>query len=511
MAQKYRFKTKPYKHQLSAVKNLLDRGWGGALLMEPRTGKTKTTIDWLSALATRGDIDRVVVICPNRVMGVWVNEFNLHAPISVNVTVWDSNARKTTKLQPVSGMYDLEVVIVNFEAFATPGKKTPSGRQSKTSGRFKFRKDLRKWIDGKPCAGVVDESHKIKSPSGRTSNMVVSMREDFSHRVILTGTPLTKAKRSHDVYMQWQFLNPDRFSDFPGVGDFKEYFGKWVRVEANGRAFPKYKGPRNVKELQSRMAKDSVIVRREDCFDLPPREDIVKFVHLKNSDGVYQQMADDMVAELESGSIAEASIKLVQSLRLSQVTSGFITTEEGDVERFGFEKADELTKILEDEFEKEESVVVAARWKADLDLIESLAEDIGYKVYSIRGGMKREETDRAIASFRKNVDTPAVMVIQPQAASMGIDLSRASTMIWYSHTSSWVDFTQACDRIALSRNSTTFIHLVAEKTIDEALLETLRTDTDMSKALMNNPRAMLTERSLNVDRAGKIEVKEGTT
>lgn len=476
--------------------------------MEPRTGKSKTTIDWLCALATKGEIDRAVIFCPNRVMGTWVNEINLHAPLSVNITVWDSKLRKDQKLSPVSGMYDLEIVVVNYEAFGVPGRKTKSGRQSKASGRFKFRTLLRKWIEGKPCAGVADESHKIKSPSGKVSNMVVSMHEDFSHRVILTGTPLTKAKRSHDIYMQWQFLNPERFSDTPTVDEFKNYFGRWVKVSANGHAWPKYKGPKNVKELQSRMAKDSVIVRREDCFDLPPREDVVKFVNLKASSGVYDQMAEDMIAELESGNVAEASIKLVQNLRLTQVTSGFITNEDGEFERFGFEKADELTKILEQAYEQEESIVVAARWRPDLDLIEGLGRDIGYPVYSVRGGLKREDTDRAIVQFRKS-DDPALMVIQPQAASLGIDLSRASTMVWYSHTPSWVDFTQACDRIALSRNSTTFIHLVAEATIDEGLLETLRTDGDMSKELLNNPRAMLTERSLRVDRAGRIDVKKG--
>src|SRR3546814_10797975 len=46
----YRFKTRPYAHQKEALRQLISNGYGGALLMEPRTGKTKTTIDYMSML-----------------------------------------------------------------------------------------------------------------------------------------------------------------------------------------------------------------------------------------------------------------------------------------------------------------------------------------------------------------------------------------------------------------------------------------------------------------------------
>lgn len=504
---KYPWKTKPYKHQVKAVKHLLNQKYGGALLMEPRTGKTKTTIDWLSILAMKKVIDRVVIVCPPRVMGTWVQEFHAHCPLIFNITVWDSKARKQP-LPPASSTFDLNVVIVNYDAFATPGKKLPSGRRSKTSGRFKVRKQLRDWLDGgATAAGVLDESHKIKSPSGRAANMLTSMGADFSRRLILTGTVITKANRAHDVYMQWKFLNPARFARFDSLAEFKNHFGRWVNVEGNGVAFPKYLGPRNMEELQDLMGKDAFIVRREDCFDLPPREDIIKFVDLKASRPIYEQMANDMIAELESGEIAEASIELVKLLRLSQITSGFVTTENGSIERIGMEKAKALEETLEPLLEAGQKVVVAARWRADLDLIEDMGESMGFKVWSVRGGKTREETDQAIVDFRR-YDDSAIMVIQPSASSLGIDLSTASHMIWYGHTPSWVDFTQACDRIALSRNSTTFIHLIANSSIDETLMETLRNDGDIAKQIMKRPEKALLGHTLDVDKNNRIEVKK---
>lgn len=500
--KKYRFKTKPYRHQFDALKRLLSQESGGALLMEPRTGKSKTTIDYLGALCLRDGLDRAIIFAPNRVLGTWVSEIGIHSPLNIKVTVWDAPARKAGPPPAVSGYYDLEVLLINYDAFGTPGKKTASGRPSKASGRYKTRSLLRKWIDGKPCAGILDESHKIKSPSGRVSNFVVSMSEDFKYRLILTGTPVTKAKRSHDVYMQWKFLNPERFSHVPSVKEFKSHYGRWI--EKNG--YPQYLGPKNLDEMHALMAKDAIIVRREDCFDLPPREDLVRFVRLKGaSKRAYDEMAEEMITELESGTLAEASIKIVQNLRLGQITSGFVTDDQGDMVRFGFEKADELKTIMADLLEKDEHLVVAARWVPDLELIEAMGRDMGYKVYSVRGGLKRAESDANIINFRKATE-PSLMVLQPSAAALGIDLSTASTMVWYSHTPSWVDFTQTCDRIALSRNSTTFIHLVAESTIDEGMLETLRLDGDLSKAVLNNPAAMLKGHTLTVDSSSKLKM-----
>lgn len=511
---KYRFKTKPYKHQLQALRKLLKSDFGGALLMEPRTGKSKTTIDFLSASNQMGRIDRAIIICPNRIIGTWVQEFHIHCPRNYNITVWDAEGRKTPP-PPVRGTYQLEVVIVNFEAFATPGKKTKSGRTSKASGRYKNRAQLLKWIgNGSTACIVVDESHKIKSPSGKASNFIAGLGPKVSKRLILTGTPLTKAKRAHDIYMQWKFLNPERFADLPTVGDFKAHYGRWKDVpvsnQPGARTFPKYIGPRNMKELQERMGHDAVVVLREDCFDLPPREDIIVPIKLKGSLSAYQQMAEEMIALLEDGDEASASIRLVQTLRLSQITSGFVTTDEGEIKRVGFEKHDALHEILEDMLEKEQKIVVAARWKPDLDLIEAMGHELGFKTYSIRGKVKRADSDKAILDFRDH-DGAALMVIQPQAASMGIDLSTASTMVWYSHVQSWVDFTQACDRIALSRSSTTFYHFVAENSIDEILMGTLANDTDVAKELMAHPERLLKGKQLDLDGSGRIHIKTAPT
>jgi SNF2 family DNA or RNA helicase len=518
---RYKFKTTPYAHQVEAIKKLVSNGFGGALLMDPRTGKTKTTIDYLSILAQAGKVDCVLIVCPSRVMDVWVEEFHTHCSLMANVLVWDSKTRRKGFLPPVSAAFDLTVVIVNYEAFGTPGKRLASGRRSKASGRFKHRTLIKKWVGKHNAAIVLDEAHKIKSPSGRASNMVVSMAGDFRYKVILTGTPVTKAKRIHDLYMQWSFLNPARLEelDIRTAAEMKEFTGVWI--SCNG--FPQWLRPKekNVEKLRAAIHKDAYAVKRSECFDLPPRDvEIIKVPLSRVSAKAYDDLATKMVAEVQEWRelneekkelqrekaskpkleklereihTVEASIALVQRLRLAQVTSGIATTDDDKLIRIGREKLDTLADLLEDIFEKEEKVVIAARFKADLNSITRLVRSMKVPAFELRGGMKREDTTANIRRF-KTYDGPAAFIMQPQAGSLGIDLSSASRMIWYSLTPSWVDYTQSCDRIALSRNSTTFTYLLAEGTVDEVQYEELEQDGSVARMITDNPEVFLRNR-----------------
>lgn len=495
----YRFKTRPYSHQKEALRKLISNGFGGALLMEPRTGKTKTTIDYMSMLHMKRGVRRFLVVAPTRVMGVWAEELHNHCPYMVQTIIWDSRTRrKMPTLPDTMGPYDMQVVVINYEAFATPGRKLPSGRRSKASGRFKTRDTLLKWAalgggkrNDRNVAMILDESHKIKSPSGKAATMVVSMQGYFGWRVILTGTPVTKAKKIADLYMQWKFLNPARLREL-GItthAEMQDMTGKWI--DRNG--YPQFVGTKQfgLAKVHEAIHKDSYAVKREECFDLPPRDNIHEYVTLKGETArVYDEMAEEMVARLENGEITEASVALVLALRLAQITGGTTKTTDGNIVRVGREKLDAIKPHLEDALEREEKLVIAARFKPDMDAVASMATKLGLKVWQIRGGIKREETDEAIREFRK-WDDAGVMVVQPQAASLGIDLSTASKMIWLSLTPSYVDFTQCCDRIALSRTSTTFVYMLAQGTVDELLMETLENDHDIAQRIITRPELLL--------------------
>lgn len=503
---KYKWKTRPYKHQVRGVKFALRQfreGHGVAFLMEPRTGKTKTTIDTLGALHLMHGLRKAVVIAPNRVLDTWVEEFHTHCPFNVQTTVWDKDARQHPLPARVSA-YDMQVVIVNYEAFGQPGRRTKSGRRSRANGRFKHRQLLQRWLsDVDVAACVVDEGHKIKSASGKAANMIVSMRSMFDFRFLLTGTPVTKAKRAHDIYMQWQWVNPMRFEEWGAtVSDFQNHTGRWIR--ANG--YPQWVGPRprGMEDLRRGIHADGIVVRRDECLDLPPRmPDRIIRVPLDTSASHYDEMAEEMVTMLKTGHIAEASIPLVVTLRLLQITSGFVGVKERRLQpngrmrevsiahTIGNEKLSTLEDILIEEVaERDDKMVIAARWVYDLNAIERLCDRLKLPHWSIRGKQTRQESTDARRAFNRH-DEAGVMIIQPQAASLGIDLSTAAHMLWYSLTPSWTDFSQACDRIALSPIATTYTFLLGQNTVDEIAYQALQEDADVSRYILRKPDRLL--------------------
>jgi SNF2 family DNA or RNA helicase len=502
---RYRFKTRPYLHQVRGIRfafKQFAQDLGVGLLFEPRTGKTKTTIDIASILYLKRSVRKILIITPNRVLGTWVKEFHTHCPLVHEIIVWDARARRKGMIHQPPGHVDLQIVVTNFETFSTPGKMLPSKRRSRTTGRFKHRDLIIKWLAGDEAVIVVDESHKLKNPSGKASNMIVGMRKWFKYQLILTGTPITKARRASDIYMQWRLINPTRFSDWGATyEDFRLHTGKWI--DNNG--FPQWvrARPQGIRDLQRGIHQDALVIKRDDCFDLPAvLPDRIIDVNLTTSAKHYDEMAEDMLTKLKNGEIAEASIPLVVTMRLAQITSGHVgilkphptnpNKQISVAHRVGDEKLKALIDLLREEVaEKEEPVILVARWKHDLNAIERVCKTLDIPSWSIRGGMTRDATEDALRRFKRAAGSACAMVVQPQAGGVGIDLSTAGHTIWYSLTPSWVDYTQMRDRNALSEKACQHTFLICPGTVDRLLYDTLINDGDVARTILRRPEVIL--------------------
>lgn len=555
MTDTYKFKTKPYAHQVKALKKLIKNGWGGALLMEPRTGKTKTFIDYASILHLRGHVNRVLVFAPTGVMGVWEEEIPVHCPVKHRITIWDKDARKEVPL-PRFGQDVLDFVIVNYEAASTPGQfrrdpKTgkvawwkqfrkggrykpqpdryqrdengeliwflynedtkrydqveegtegaelrldPTVRKirDKKGGRYEFRNKIKAW---QPQLIALDESHRIKSPSATKSRMLHGLGPLAPYRVIMTGTVVTKKKRIYDVFSQWRFLNPRRFVDETGTPmnftEFKEAFS--VITKRNG--YPQWLRNKNEDTLHTLMHKDAFSVLREDCFDLPPLTSQIIPVHLDDSLEAYDQMAEDMVARIKTGEITEASIALVQGLRLRQLSGGVARTSpskanpKGRLVVIGSEKLEVLESRLEDLMEAGEHVIIGASFRPDIQRIEKMCNKHKWKNFVVMGGVDRRDRQRMRIEFEKH-EEGAIFIGNPAAASEGIDLRSAAIMIWYSLPTSWVHYQQYMDRNALHPGPRFVEYLIASGA-DQLVYETLMEDGDVGKMMITSPERLL--------------------
>src|SRR5210317_2010165 len=159
---KYKFKTKPYEHQIKA----LEMSWKRkefALFMEMGTGKSKVLIDTIAMQYDNGLIDSAVIVAPKGVYRNWEKEqIPLHMPEHVEHTcyVWSPNhtKKKLEELEEALGILDqLKILIVNVEAFSTA----------------KGVNYVTKFLNANKSLLAVDESTTIKnSTAARTKNII---------------------------------------------------------------------------------------------------------------------------------------------------------------------------------------------------------------------------------------------------------------------------------------------------------------------------------------------------
>jgi hypothetical protein len=206
-------------------------------------------------------------------------------------------------------------------------------------------------------------------------------------------------------------------------------------------------------------------------------------------------MAEDMVARIKSGEITEASIALVQGLRLRQLSGGVArinpTREhpKGASRVIGSEKLDVLEDRLEDLMEAEEHVIVGAAFRPDIARIEQLCAKRKWRHFVIQGGV--DMADRH--TFRRQFEAEkggAIMIANPAAASEGIDLRSAAGMIWYSLPNSWVHYRQFMDRNALHSGPRFTDYLIASGA-DRLTYDTLMLDGEVGKAMLQSPERLL--------------------
>ncbi len=160
----YKFKTKPYAHQLTA----LEKSWEKevfAYFMEMGTGKSKVLIDNISMLYDKGKINAALIIAPK---GVYKNWYDSEIPnhmanhVDKKVILWQALINKTqqSKLDVLfKAGVDLRILVMNVEAFST--KKG-----------LEFAK---KFLNCSSALVAIDESTTIKNPSAKRTKSILSL------------------------------------------------------------------------------------------------------------------------------------------------------------------------------------------------------------------------------------------------------------------------------------------------------------------------------------------------
>jgi SNF2 family DNA or RNA helicase len=451
---------RPYAHQREAVAAAMQHfergGRGFALLMEMGCGKTLAALEIAARLHVTADVERVLVVAPGSVVPVWTREIAAFLPGAESRELVGTRAKRVEALKQLAWCASqgapLTVAIVNYES------------------SWRLEDELAAWS---PDLVVADESQRIKGHATKQTKGVTRIGRHAGHRLALSGTPVTNGPL--DVFAQWRFLDEGVFG--PSYYAFRARYAVMGGFEGK-----QVVGYRALDELVRRAHRIAYRVTKADALDLPETTDVtVPVVLSAHERRAYDQLARESVAEFEGGEVSVTNV-LTRLLRLQQITSGVVPTDEGRPVELGSSKVDATVELVEDAVSGGGKVVVFCRFRSEIARIASRIPG----ALTLTGDTPQAERGELVRRFQED-DDARVLVAQIQVGGAGITLTAASTMVFCSTSFNFADFEQAKARIHRIGQSQhcTYYNLVAADTVDELIAEALARKCDVARLVVD--------------------------
>lgn len=524
-------KLKLMAHQREGVKFLDSVDGIGALLYDPGVGKTGTTLSWVDQQAAKHGEFRVLVLAPKTAADTWVLQAPLFMDSMVKARLMEGSTTKILAEMEKGG--DWRTVPSMPLGINHRGKHlnqrvtllsmSMGALSSYCDDRTKNIRVLRAVRKYAPHLIVVDESHLIKSPTANVSTVVYQMGQLVPHRIILTGT--VNPHSILDCYGQWRFFAPWTFSDSHGeaftdnpltmtraqAASIKPW--PWERFKTRYTTSGGYKGKgiggfQNEQDLHDRVAERSHVVLKKDALDLPPTQDIDVHVTLSPREmRAYKEMAEELVAMLDSGEYVEAVNGLSKLMKLRQVHAGFIKdTETNIVHIIGDSLRKAMTEIATVQLVGEQRLVLFSYFKPECALLAEMLRKIedkagrkDTKVETITGLTKQKDRLAIRQRFGDVSRNPerTILVAQSRTMSLSVnELVTAQHAIYGSYSERRDDWVQSRDRLDRQGQTlpVTFWNCFAPGLIGEIMRDRHKDRGNLEMALKDHVRQVAASR-----------------
>lgn len=431
-------------------------------------GKTLTAIATMGALFQQGLIKKVLVVAPTSVCSVWPSDIEKYAAFKYRVNVLLGTKQKRIALLDELERFPfhdvLLVAVINYESTWRDGIKE-------------------KIQDWHPDLIIADESQRIKTHDATQSKAMHEFGDLAKYKLILSGTPVQN--NCLDLYSQYRFLDKRVFGT-----NFYAFRNKYCIMGG----FNKYQvvGFKHKDDLIRKEHSIAYRVTKDECLDLPEQTFENRMLEFTDKEKkLYEQLKKNSIAELESGGQVTATTVLTKMLRLQQLTGGFLIKDENIKPEFISDaKINALEDIIDDYIlETGKKLVVFARFRAEIDLIEKLIQKkkLGYGM--IYGDIKLEDRGQIVKDFQENPDTK-IFLAQIDTAGLGITLTAADTCVYYSVNYNYAAYSQSLARIHRigQKNNCHYIHLMIKGTIDEQIMKSLAKKEDLAKTIVDTWR-----------------------
>lgn len=412
-----------------------------ALFQQCGLGKT------VSALTAIADINptRVLVVAPLRVAKtVWHNEAQKWAHLK-HFTFSICVGNPTQRLNALQN--DAQIHVINIDCLAWLVKESA--------------------IKPKYDMVIFDEFSLLKSHSSQRFKAAKALCKNVNRVVGLTGSPA--ANSIHDLWSQLYLLDGGERL-FKTVSAFRS---QWFDVGYNQYTFkPK---PSATSEITAKIDDICLSMKSDDYLDMPPVVHNEIIVDMPSSAHLtYKEIRKELIVEIEKETIAVANAAVLVS-KCIQIANGFLYDENKNALQLHDAKIDALESIIS---ETNAPILLFYTFKADLEKIKSRF----YYVQTLQDNSEKKVKDW------NNGKIP-LLACHPASAGHGLNLQNGgNVVVWYGLTHSLELFEQANARIyRQGQNKTVFIHyILADKTIDSAVLAALKNKEKVQDAVFNS-------------------------
>lgn len=434
----------PFEHQKKTAEFLVNKR-KAFCFNEQGTGKTASVIWAADYLMTLGLVKRVLVICPLSIMkSAWQADlFKFAVHRTVAVAYGSSTKRKEIITQGA------EYVIINFDGVEIVKKEI-------MNGGF----DLI----------VVDEASAYKNSRTNRWKTLRELMDRVKGLWMLTGTPA--AQSPLDAYGLAKLINPKNVPKF--YGQFRDSV-MWKVTQY--KYAPKVTATNTVHAA----LQPAIRFEKKDCIDLPPITHVFRDAPMTPQQAkYYRELKKDALISAGGEEISAVNAASLIT-KLLQLVCGSVYTNTGNV--VDFDVANRLHVVQEVIDESSNKVLVFVPFTNTIELLHNYLKNNGVTCEVINGAVSVNRRSEIVRDFQET-DNVKVLIIQPQAASHGLTLTAADTIIWYAPCTSVETYLQANARIDRpgQKNHMTIVHIKGSP-VEDRLYDMLRSNITNHQAV----------------------------
>jgi SNF2 family DNA or RNA helicase len=437
---------KPFAHQKTTTAFLIANK-RAFCFNEAGTGKTSSVIWAADYLMEAGVMKKVLIVCPLSIMySAWQSDL-FKVAMHRKVGVAYGSAEKRKKI--IKG--DYEFVIINYDGIGIVADEIKEADFDLV---------------------VIDEANAYKTATTQRWKTLRALLYPNTGLWLLTGTPA--AQSPVDAFGLAKLVCPDRIPKF-----FTSWRDSVMYKVGQFRYIPKP----NSKETVFKALQPAIRYTKNECLDLPDVMYQYRDAPLSSQQQKYYvRLKNDMLVKAAGEEISAVNAAAMLT-KLLQLSGGAVYTDSGEVLEFDIGPRLKVLKEVLDEASNK--ILIFVPYRHTIKILKDYLNRDGYSSEIINGEVSASDRASIFQRFQSSPD-PHILIIQPQAASHGVTLTAADTIVFWSPVMSVETYIQCIARIDRvgQKNKMTVVHLEGSE-VERRMYKMLEGKIDIHEKLVD--------------------------